>query len=534
MIGRRFLVVAGVLALASCRSAVPTANRLPEPLPAITIAAPSERVEPTIRDRVDAYLDAARDAVVSGGLEEFASCHSATLLALESDPTRGGSDPGWIAGVLDELDRLGAQFDEDDGDEIPPEPEAVTSERVLEVQAHASTERFDLPVLVNPEVTSLIEFYTGRNRERFTAALERAARYLPFIRAEMRSAGIPEDLAYLPLVESAFNPRAKSRARAQGMWQFMAATGRLYDLRADGLIDERNDPFLSTRAAVRHLRDLNEMFGSWELALAAYNSGAGRVQRAIKRSHGVTDFWTLRRFLPRETRNYVPALWAALIVAKDPVTYDLPVFPDSALCQERVAVEGALDLDVLAEHGGFDSALLADLNPALIRGITPVRGSYQLAVPCGHGDAARETIALIPPSERVKRFLHVVKRGDTPSAIARRYGSTVDAILSANKVKSARALRIGQTLIVPRGGSAARPTRARVEPRGLSSQSRSARRAASRPSGDSASPDRYVVRRGDTLFAIARRFRTSADELQKLNRLPSSRITPGDSLIVGR
>jgi len=118
------------------------------------------------------------------------------------------------------------------------------------------------------------------------------------------------------------------------MWQFMAATGRLYDLRADGLIDERNDPFLSTRAAVRHLRDLNEMFGSWELALAAYNSGAGRVQRAIKRSHGVTDFWTLRRFLPRETRNYVPALWAALIVAKDPVTYDLPVFPDSALCQE--------------------------------------------------------------------------------------------------------------------------------------------------------------------------------------------------------
>lgn len=528
------LIAASVLALASCRSAVLPQERLPEPLPAVDVASATLRVEPSIRDHVDAYLEAARDAVVSGEIDEFASCQAAALQAIEARRPGDDCDPRWIADVLDELDRLGAQLNEDGDDEIPPEPEAVAPERVLEIQAHASTERFDLPVLVNPEVTSLIEFYTGRYRERFTAALERAARYLPFIRAEMRSAGIPEDLAYLPLVESAFNPRAKSRARAQGMWQFMAATGRLYNLRADGLIDERNDPFLSTRAAVRHLQDLHGTFGSWELALAAYNSGAGRVQRALKRSGGVTDFWTLRRFLPRETRNYVPAMWAALIVAKDPVTYQLPVFPDNPLCQERVAVEGALDLEVLAEHGGFDSELLADLNPALIRGITPVRGSYQLAVPCGHGDAARETIALIPPSERVKRFLHVVKRGDTPSAIARHYGSTVEAILTANNVKNARSLRIGQTLIVPRGATAAMAKSARVESSRTASSARSAQGASAQKSTPPAAKDRYVVRRGDTLFAIARRFGTSTDELQKLNRLSSSRITPGDSLIVGR
>jgi len=519
-------------ALAACRSVAPakpqTASRpAPAPAPAEAAAATQQDALQDFRDGVDTLLLSAENAAVSDEPEEFRDCEALVYQALARSPelsADAGDFNAYAADVMDELRQLGEQLDEDEEDteEPPPEPQPVPEARVAEAQAEASRERFDLPVIVNPEVTSLIDFYTGRYRDRLIAALERASHYLPFIRAELTRAKLPADLAYLPLVESAFNPKARSRARAQGLWQFVTGTARLYDLHCDGLVDERNDPYLATQAAVHHLADLYASFNSWELALAAYNSGAGRVQHAIQRARGETDFWKIRRFLPRETRNYVPAMWAALVVTRNPGAYGLPVFEDKPLCLARVPVEGALDLEVLAERGKLDLDELAEINPALVRRMTPTRGSYQLAVPCGREQQTAELIAAIPPADRIRRFLHVVKSGDTPSSIARRYGSTVEILMAANNLRSPRSLRVGQTLVVPR--SVAGITAARVRP------ARQVTVAAAAPRH----PERYVVRRGDTLAKIARRFGTSADELRRANNLADTTIRPGEVLVLTR
>jgi peptidoglycan lytic transglycosylase D len=529
MTGRVLIAALLVSALAACRSAAPPSRTVADASTDAPDARPttSSPAEKAARSEVDALLAAAQGAVAAGDEDEFRACEAAIYEALTKSPDVAaptGDSQTHLDDVLDELARLGDQIDDDDIDaeEPPPEPGPVPQEKVASAQEKARTAHFDLPVVINPEVTSLIDFYTGRYRERFIAALQRGARYLPFIHEQLRKAGLPLDLAYLPVVESAFNPHARSRARAQGLWQFIAGTARLYGLRCDGLVDERNDPYLSTEAAVRHLSDLYHEFGSWELALAAYNSGAGRVERAVQRARGDTDFWTVRRYLRRETRNYVPALWAVVVATKNPEAYGLPKVEDDPVCLARVPVEGALDLDVLAERGNLDGDELADLNPALTRRLTPARGRYQLAVPCGRQEQVAEVIASIPPNERVRRFLHVVRAGDTLGAIARRYGSGVDTIMSANGIRNPRTLRVGQTLVVPRG-----PVERSVRASGNH-----------RPSGErvasAAIPERYVVRRGDTLYGIARRFGTSTEELQRRNGLQDTTIRPGDVLYLSR
>jgi len=519
-----------ILTLSACQSSQPApAVASPAPRPDANVELPISSADALagLRSQLEPLLSAAQDAAGTGDAEEFRDCEAAIVSRLSSADkalVAGREGHDYLGAVLDDLGQLAEQLEaDDDGEEPPPEPQPVSPEQVAQAKAAAQKQHFDLPVVVNPEVTSLIGFYTGRYRERFIVALERASYYVPFIRAEMRRAGLPEDLSYLPLVESAFNPRARSRARAQGLWQFVAGTARLYGLRCDRLVDERNDPFLATEAAVRHLGDLHGTFNDWELALAAYNSGAGRVERAIHRSKGATGFWQLRRRLPRETRNYVPAFWAVLVAAKNPTAYGLPEFPDRPPCLGRTPVVGALDLEVLAEHAKLDVEQLADLNPALTHRITPANGTYQLAVPCGRESEIAQVLAAIPELERIKSFVHVVARGDTPGSIARRYGSTVEAILAANRIRDPRSLRIGQTLVVPREGvsvAAAGKIRATVH-------------GGNRARAPSA-PRRYTVRRGDTLSSIARRFNTSANELQRRNGLSDTIIHPGDVIVVAR
>ena len=486
-----------------------------------------------IREQVDELLAQARDATSRGDLSAAEECQREVLDLVRARRLAVGEASELddvLADVLDELERPLRD------DNRRGRRRGGSTTRAAAGAARGGCcgagpdgrQSFDLPVVVNAEVTSLIEFYSGPYRERFAVALDRAARYLPFIREELRRAGLPVDLAYLPLVESAFNPQARSRARAQGLWQFMAGTGRLYDLHVNGLLDERNDPYLATTAAVRHLKDLHAMFGDWELALAAYNSGAGRVMRALRRGKGVTDFWELRRFLPRETRNYVPAMWAALVVAKNPEAYGFVRVPDRPDCLARVPIDGALDLEVLAERVGMPAERLAEMNPALVHRLTPADGRYQLAVPCGQEDVIAATVASIPPGDRIRHYLHVVKKGDTPSAIARRYGSTVDAILATNHLRSARSLRIGQTLVVPRTPGALLAASRRSTPREPSEP----RRKASAPSANAAGS--YVVKSGDTLYDIARRNGTTVAELKRLNNLVGSRINPGDVLVLSR
>ncbi len=516
---RRTAVLAAVLpllaaAVAGCRSATaptPVAPPATAPRPAAADSSTgAAAAADTVRDALDDLLARAARCAATGDRNGFEQAESAILLSLTDETERTGCTDDSeliVAEVLDELEALAGALQPVDGiDELPPpEPEPVPDERVDATRNESAAARYDLPVVVNAEVTSLIDYYTGPHRDRFVATLARAGWYLPDIRRELAAAGLPEDLAFLPVVESAFNPSARSRARAQGLWQFMKGTARLYGLRCDALVDERNDPYLATSAAVAHLRDLYAHFGDWTLALAAYNSGRGRVDRAIRRAGGERDFWRIRRYLPRETRNYVPALWAVLVAVRNPEAFGLDPIEEHPACVARVEVDGALDLSVLADRGPVDGADLVELNPALTYGLTPARGSYRLAVPCGTEDAVVAAIAAIPPGQRVRRFVHEVRSGDTIGALARRYGSSSRAIMNANGIRDPRRLRIGRKLVIPRDPSGGRVVTA-------------------------AANGRYVVRRGDTLFSIARRYGLTVETLRRVNNLSGSLIRPGDVL----
>jgi membrane-bound lytic murein transglycosylase D len=477
-----------------------------------------------LRQQVEEPLQQAQAAVQQGDEESFQACE-ATIVRQVSQSLAAASGDVDLQQAVSELyaqldDLTAALYAEEAGDEEPPVvPEEVVPaapEQVEKAARQAQEVTFDLPVKVTPEVASLVEFYTGPYREKLTAALARAASLLPFIRQELTQRGLPQDLAWLPLVESAFQTHARSRAKAMGLWQFMAGTARLNGLRCDGLVDERLDPYRATQAALAHLAHLYATFGDWELALAAYNSGAGRVEQALRRAKGSRDFWSLRRFLPRETRNYVPAFWAALIVAKQPEKYGLPTFPEQSPCRDLVTVEGALDLEVLAERGGFDLALLRELNPALVRGITPPQGTYPVAVPCGQGDAVRALVAAIPEKERIKRLFHRVQAGETLARIARRYGVSVDTLMAANAITNPRALRVGRELVIPKGP---------WQPEKVATSSSPAARSQSLRN-----PLRYRVKPGDTLYSIARKHGTTVEAIQARNKLSGTVIRPGDVL----
>jgi len=266
-----------------------------------------------------------------------------------------------------------------------------------------------------------------------------------------------------------------------------------------------------------------------KLALAAYNSGPGRVQQALRRARGTTDdFWMLRRYLPRETRNYVPALWAVLVIAKNPSAYGFAPIVDRPECLDRVKVAGALDLQVLAEYATVDVELLADINPALIHGMTPMGGSYQLAVPCGQEQRFTDVIAGIPHDRRVRSFTHVVQPGDTLGAIARLYSSSVETVAAANGVRNPRSLRVGQTLVIPRQAGAGSPRQAGRRSAGAVPTGQAGTAVERRPAVQRT--ERYRVQRGDSLYSIARRFGLSVERLKGINGLTNSVIKPGQWL----
>jgi membrane-bound lytic murein transglycosylase D len=327
------------------------------------------------------------------------------------------------------------------------------------------------------------------------------------------------------MIESAFKPRAASRAGARGIWQFIGGTGKLYGLRQDFWVDDRFDVEKATRAAARHLLDLHREFDDWYLAMAAYNAGARRIDRAIRRG-GNRDFWTLasKRYLPRETRSYVPLILAATIIAKNPETYGFTAASGPALEFDVVELDGPVDLETAARAAGVAVEELRVLNPELRHWVTPLdRPTYGLKVPKGAEATFTAAIAAIPPGERVRFGAHVVERGDTLSKIARRYGTSVEALRSANRLGARSLIHPGQVLTVPvpPGALVAKATRSRddvVERRAVADGNQ----------------EIYVVARGDTLGAIARSFGLSLDDLLSLNDLPagSSRIQPGQRILV--
>jgi len=260
--------------------------------------------------------------------------------------------------------------------------------------AAATTARWDIPMVRNESVERFVDVFAGRRNDDMALYLKRSGRYEGMIRTKLRSSGMPEDLVYLTMIESGFNPNARSHANAVGLWQFMAGTARGYGLRVDGYVDERRDPEKSTDAALRYLRDLHEQLGSWYLAAAAYNGGDGRVSRALRAETGRekgrsdADFWRIRHRLPRETREYVPLMLAAAVVGKEPEKYGLGnVERWMPLRTDTVSVPGGTELATVAEAAGVSETDVARLNPHLVRKMTPPgKKEFPVRIPEGRGD----------------------------------------------------------------------------------------------------------------------------------------------------
>jgi membrane-bound lytic murein transglycosylase D len=325
------------------------------------------------------------------------------------------------------------------------------------------------------------------------------------IRRTLKEYGLPQDLIYLAEAESGFKPLALSRAGARGMWQFMGGRGSGYGLQRSWWVDERQDPEKSTRAAARHLKDLYNQFGDWYLAMAAYNSGPGTVQSAVKRT-GYADFWELyrRNVLPRETRNYVPIIVAVTIMAKNPAQYGLDhLVPDNPVAVDTVKIDYPVDLRLVAECTDVPVSDLQELNPSLLRMTTPKDREFELHLPAGTKDRYLDAIAAIPPGMRVWWRYHKVQNGDTLASIARSYRTTTKAISSANNLESGE-LEPDAKLIIP------------IAP-GKHALSEDAATYSHHAMA-------YRVKKGDTVASVAENFGVPPQMVRRWNRIK------GDSL----
>jgi membrane-bound lytic murein transglycosylase D len=378
-------------------------------------------------------------------------------------------------------------------------------------EAELKTLQSDLPLVINDYVAGYINYFSTRGRKTFENSLVRSGRYREMIQRILKEEGVPQDLIYVAQAESGFHPLALSRARARGMWQFMASRAAGYDLAHDWWVDERQDPEKSTRAAARHLKDLYGEFGDWYLAIAAYNSGPGNVQQAVKRT-GYADFWELyrRNVLPGETKNYVPIILAMTIMSKNPAQYGLDVVrPDPALSYDVVKIDYPLDLRLAAECVDVPVAQMEELNPSLLRGTTPKGHGFDLHLPAGTREKYETAIAAIPVDKRVFWRYHRVEPGETLAGIAKKYHTTEHAIAQANNLEPEASLREAR-LVIPATGTA--PSEGKI--------------------GYSKRATRYKVHTGDTVLSVAGDFGVPADKVRTWNHLKGNQLQHGKVLLI--
>lgn len=357
---------------------------------------------------------------------------------------------------------------------------------------------YNVPIVLNERVRNCILYYQTVARNAFAKYLSRSTKYIPMIDSVFNEYGLPSDIKYLALVESGYNPHAYSWARAMGLWQFIASTGRMYDLNRSWWYDERKDPIKATDAAARFLKDLYAKFGSWELAMAAYNGGPGRVGRQIKKQK-TKDFWKLR--LRKQTMDYVPFFMAATIICKDPERFG---FTDVEYQPEwvygTVKIDKCLDLKEIAKALKCAVSDLKKLNPELLREFTPPNvKSYNLRIPKGSQRRFWAVYNNLPSSKETSFVRHKIRRGETVSTIARRYGVSQYAIFEANNLSGRSKIYTGKSLIVPVPNSRSYSQKKKHEYK--------------------ADGNFYVVRSGDTVWDIARAFGITPEEIRRLNRL---------------
>ncbi len=451
----------------------------------------------------------------------------------------------------------------------PAPTEAQVEKAKHEVTTAGTRTTFDIPVVVNDAVLRAVAFYQFRSPTAFAGALKRSGRYLPMMRAVFREEGLPEDLVYMSMIESAFKPNAHSRSRAHGFWQFIDGTARRYGLRKTTYLDERSDPEKSTRAAAHYLRDLYEMFGDWNLAMAAYDAGEGKILKGLQRL-AATDFWQLSSgsYLRRETREYVPFVLAAALISKDPANYGFDVVPDSPLRFEVVPVPRSVDLARVGESIGAPLSDLQLLNSELKSRVTPPGvAPYPLRVPEGSAALLATRLASLPPAPAAHERKTRAKKGDTVAKVASRFGVSVEELCSANDLPRKARLRKGQVLVVPphlraskkaavrTGVVASATSRTEGEIRALPTPAAAVTRADEVPpfravSGPAADPAlaprvdipasgfttlpaarstastktiRYTVRPGDTLYRIAAKHGLTIDQIRRENGIGAAK-----------
>ncbi len=509
------LLALGLGACASKKSAAPEPVA-PPPLPPASVE-PAPPLEPV--ELIEVPVEPAAPPPVAEAVPEEAI--AAALAAYESAQgfwQEGRFEEAFAA--LDEAYGLMAGVEGNGDPRLAQEKEdlrRLVARLIVEIYASQRTTVGDLeasiPLVVNEEVEREIESFQAGERSSFLLAYQRSGLYRPMIVEQLRAAGMPEQLSWLPQVESWFKERAYSSARALGMWQFIASTGYRFGLKRTDWYDERMDPEKSTRAALAYLTELHELFGDWMTALAAYNCGEARVLRLINQQHieYFDQFWDLYRQLPGETRRYVPRFLATLAIVGDPDRYGFHDLPEPLSPVEVQTVESthSVELGDLDRSMNLTSGTLALLNPELRRGATP-NEPYTLRVPAGASQTVLAALAAVPappprPAAPSMSGVHRVRYGETLSVIAARYRTTVASLMDANGLRSANRIWSGQQLRVPGGG----PSVAAV-----------------------AASGRYTVQRGDNLWTIARRFGTTVDRLKRDTGLRSSSLKPGQTLAV--
>jgi membrane-bound lytic murein transglycosylase D len=455
-----------------------------------------------------------------------------------------------------------------------PSPDEVEKAKT-EVGSASSGTGFDIPIVVNDAVLRAVAFYQFRTPMAFAAALKRSGRYLDLMRGVLKEEGVPQDLVYVAMVESAFKYQAHSRAAAHGFWQFIAGTGKRYGLKRNRSLDERSDPVKSTRAAAAYFRDLYEMFGDWHLAMAAYDAGEGRILKGLQRT-GARDFWELAtgNSLRRETRDYVPFILATALIAKDPARFGFDVVPDPPLAWDTVTVRKPVDLARVAELTLATLPELQLLNSELRTRTTP-HGvlAYDVRVPAGSAALLASRIAALPAAPAVVEKRVVVRKGDTLLKIAKRAGVSVTELCDWNDLPRTARPKKGTVLVVPGKRGTARPREAlasaspasRGEIRGVPTPAAAvtsaslvgpytssvppttASRTTEAPPAAVAIPAegfvdtpsrgtrvvRHTVKKGDTLFAIASHYGVSVGEIQRQNRIRSPHaLKAGQTLVL--
>jgi len=362
---------------------------------------------------------------------------------------------------------------------------------------------YQIPMILNDSVENHLEYFKTRGREVFQRWLDRSVRYIPVMKDIFKEKNLPEDLVYVAMIESGFNPYAVSWAKAVGPWQFMPATGKRYGLKIDWWLDERKDPIKSTHAAAEHLKDLHNLFGSWPLALASYNAGAGKVQRAVLRTRS-EDFWDLKasRYIRKETKNYIPKYMAATIIAKNPEAYGFSVTSADPFAYDEVVIGECTDLRLIARCAGATYEAIKELNPELRRWVTPPDvKNYAIRLPKGTKETFTANFTAIPPDQRIRWERHEVQKGDTLSAIAKQYNTTPEAIHDVNGLGKNRRLSPGKHLLIP------------VD---ISGKTQDAASLMPEQSGKT-QQILYRVRRGETLWKIARDHNVSVTDIKEWN-----------------